>query len=381
MYQCYSPVLRSSTDIREIPSSRPLITITGSSTPTFAPNATASGISSVLPRPTNRRACNGHVEFCDRKFSNITMVVAHNSPFDVPHNLASNQELGVIAQLEDSIRGLQFQTHWSQTTSQLRLCHTSCNLLDAGTLQSFLQTVHSWLVAHPYEVIAIIMGNDDRVSPTTYIEPFNNSGLLPHLYVAPNTTMTVKQWPTLSEMIIHDKRVVVMLDYLANQTQVPWLLDEFNYLWETPFSPTDAAFPCTQQRPPDQTEAVSLSRMYMANHNLNVDVPFREGKGLLMPALALLHQVNAVSGDGSLGHAVHGCTTEWGRPPNWLLVDHYNRGNFPGSVFQVAATANNVSYNRTSCCRSMPESTAYINESRGSGVLSATTLVLILVVA
>ena len=50
------------------------------------------------------------------------------------------------------------------------------------------------------------------------------------------------------------------------------------------------------------------------------------------------------------GSNVENCTAMWGRPPNWLLVDYYNFGNFNGSVFQVAAAANNVSYNRDSCC-------------------------------
>jgi hypothetical protein len=38
-----------------------------------------------------------------------------------------------------------------------------------------------------------------------------------------------------------------------------------------------------------------------------------------------------------------------GRPPNFLLVDYYNMGSFNGSVFEVAARANNVTYNRTCC--------------------------------
>jgi len=42
-------------------------------------------------------------------------------------------------------------------------------------------------------------------------------------------------------------------------------------------------------------------------------------------------------------------TATWGRPPNFLLVDYYNYGNFPGSVFEVAAQMNNVTYNRTCC--------------------------------
>jgi hypothetical protein len=71
---------------------------------------------------------------------------------------------------------------------------------------------------------------------------------------------------------------------------------------------------------------------------------------ILVPAYSLLNQVNAVSGNGSLGLNVENCEKMWGRPPNWLVVDYYNFGNFNGSVFQVAATANNVTYNRDSCC-------------------------------
>jgi hypothetical protein len=37
----------------------------------------------------------------------------------------------------------------------------------------------------------------------------------------------------------------------------------------------------------------------------------------------------------------------WGRYPNFLLVDFYDAGN--GSVFEVAAKANNVTY-RGGCC-------------------------------
>lgn len=40
----------------------------------------------------------------------------------------------------------------------------------------------------------------------------------------------------------------------------------------------------------------------------------------------------------------------WGRPPNFLLVDYYNYGSpRNGSVFEVAAHANNVTYNRECC--------------------------------
>lgn len=40
----------------------------------------------------------------------------------------------------------------------------------------------------------------------------------------------------------------------------------------------------------------------------------------------------------------------WTVPPNFLLVDYYNYGDpGPGSVFEVAARWNNVTYNRPCC--------------------------------
>lgn len=252
---------------------------------------------------------------------------------------------------------VQFETYYPNATAGLHLCHTSCDLLDVGTLESYLNRVRGWLDTHPYEVIAIIMGNDNRVPPTTYIEPFQNAGMLQYLYTPPKPNATLEDWPTLAQMILLNKRVVVMLDYLANQTEVPWLLDEFSYQWETPFSPTDPAFPCTAQRPSNQDDDVSRNKMYMANHNLNIDVELL-GQSVLIPAHTLLNEVNAVSGNGSLGRNVDHCTAMWGRPPNWLLVDYYNFGNFNGSVFQVAADANGVAYERNECCGSAVASAA-----------------------
>jgi hypothetical protein len=229
------------------------------------------------------------------------------------------------------------------------LCHTSCELLNAGTLEAYLTTVTQWLRKNPYDVIAILMGNYDVVNPHNFTAPVVDSGLINYVYTPPTSPMPLASWPTLAEMIFRNERAVVMLDYNANQTAIPWLLDEFSQMWETPFSPTDRAFPCTVQRPPNQAAKVSRNRMYMANHNLNVDVTLA-GISLLVPASTILDETNAVSGYGSAGLTVTNCTAMWDRPPNFLLVDYYNVGNFNGSVFQVAADANNVTYDRASCC-------------------------------
>ncbi|KAF1950968.1 PLC-like phosphodiesterase, partial [Byssothecium circinans] len=323
--------------------------ITGASRASASAASTVTVSTPLNPQATNTRPCNGNVEFCGRKYSNVSMVVAHNSPFVVPHNAASNQVYSVIPQLEDGIRGLQFETHYPNASAGLHLCHTSCSLLDVGTLEAYLTTVAGWLESNPHEVITIMMGNDNRVPPSTYISPFLNSGILSYVYTPGSSHLSLDEWPTLGEMILRNKRVVVMVDYLANQTEVPFLLDQFAYQWQTQFSPTDPAFPCIVQRPPNQAENVSRHRTYMLNHNLNIDIQLL-GQDVLIPAYTLLDEVNAVSRNGSLGLNVNNCTAMWGRPPNFLLVDYYNFGNVNGSVFEVAATANNVSYRQGSCC-------------------------------
>jgi hypothetical protein len=192
-------------------------------------------------------------------------------------------------------------------------------------------------------------GQSTRIPASEYVGPFQQAGMVKYLWTPPSSAMNISDWPTLGEMILKNKRVVVMMDYGTDQAEVPWLIDEYNYQWETPFSPTNPNFPCTQDRPPNQAEDVSRNRMYILDHNLNIEIPIG-GMEILVPAYSLLNQVNAVSGNGSLGLNVENCEKMWGRPPNWLVVDYYNFGNFNGSVFQVAATANNVTYNRDSCC-------------------------------
>ncbi|KAL5345986.1 hypothetical protein ACLOAV_009016 [Pseudogymnoascus australis] len=319
-----------------------ILTLTGSA-PTNSLNQTRTS-TSTGPQPTNKTPCNLHVEFCNRKYSNITQVCAHNSPFVLANNAAANQAFGVISQLEDGIRMLQIQAHVVNGT--VYLCHSSCDILNAGSMTDYLTTVAEWVAKHPYDVITILIGNAAYLPVSTYTPAIADSGLLPYVYTPPKKDMALSDWPTLSSMIITSSRVVVFMDYETDQDAVPYILDEFTYMWETPFDPVDRAFPCTVQRPPDLPEAAAKSRMYIANHNLNTELELL-GNSLLVPTQPLLDETNAVSGFGSLGLAASQCNEMWGKPPTVLNVDYYNVGN--GSVFEVAAKWNNVTYNATCC--------------------------------
>lgn len=94
------------TDLKTSSSSDSL-TLIGGDTSTSTLNNTASSTSSSA-RPTNTQPCNNYPEFCSRKYSNITEVTAHNSPFVRRGNAASNQQLDVTYQLNDGIRMCTF---------------------------------------------------------------------------------------------------------------------------------------------------------------------------------------------------------------------------------------------------------------------------------
>ncbi|RYN22847.1 putative secreted protein [Alternaria arborescens] len=317
---------------------------------------TPTGTGTAPALPSNTQPCNNYLEFCSRKYSNITEVAAHNSPYTRQNNIARNQEYGVTQQLNDGIRMLQGSAHYVNGT--LYYCHSSCDLLNAGTVEDYLREVTAWVEAHPFDVITILFGNsnwdettDDGkplVTSSNFADPIEKSGLIEYVYQPPKTAMELDDWPTLGELILHNNRVITFIDYNFDTNAVPYMLWEFYNMWETPFSPTDPDFPCTLGRPEGMAEEKMRDIMYMANHNLNAEISFA-GLNLLVPNVAQINQTNGLEGEGSLGAMTNTCTTNWDRPPNFLLVDFYNQGPINGSVFEVAARANNVTYDRECC--------------------------------
>ncbi|KAI0474437.1 PLC-like phosphodiesterase [Xylaria cf. heliscus] len=312
--------------------------LSGNVTTTIAPT----------PAPTNTQACNNYVEFCTRRYSNITEVACHNSPFITPNNIAANQQYGVTQQLDDGIRFLQAQIQWPSNATEPHFCHTSCDILDAGPITDWLTTVKDWVAQHPFDVVTILLGNGNYSVPSLYVPYIEKSGITKYVYTPPYAPMNLTSWPTLTEMILGGQRVVMFMDYMANQTEYPWLLDEFSQVWESPFDPVDSSFPCDVQRPPNLAAPDANNRLSLINHNLNIELSVL-GAELLVPARTELNITNNATGSGSLGLAADNCLAQWGRPPNFLNVDYYNYGGFPGSVFEVAAQMNNVTYNRACC--------------------------------
>jgi hypothetical protein len=188
----------------------------------------------------------------------------------------------------------------------LYYCHTSCDILNVGTVESQLTTIAEWVAVHPYDVVTVLIGNGDLIDIEPYVAPIQNSGLGKYAYTPPKIPMALGDWPTLEELILTQKRVIIFMDYNANQTTVPYVIDEFSNMWESTYSPTDPAFPCNVQRPPGLSLPDAQNRLYMANHNLNEEISLF-GSSLLVPNTVEINQTNAVSGNGSLGTMAQTC--------------------------------------------------------------------------
>ncbi|KAB8233632.1 uncharacterized protein BDW43DRAFT_310982 [Aspergillus alliaceus] len=277
--------------------------------------------------------CNGQSAFCTRKYSNITQLGAHDSPFVGPLP-QQNQNLKVTKQLDLGIRFLQGQTHKAiDDSNTIQLCHTSCLLEDAGTLESFLRTVKTWLDSHPNEVITLLLTNGDSFPASRFGEVFTSAGIKDYAFVPSSSpgVLPIESWPTLGDLISTGKRLVVFLDYGADTKTVPYIMDEFAYFFETPFDVTDASFSnCKIDRPPG---APADGRMYIVNHFLDVDI-----LGVLVPDRIRAPKTNAVSGKGSIGAQSNLCRSLYKRLPNVVLVDFVDQGE----VMKAQSSLNGV---------------------------------------
>ncbi|SCZ98179.1 BZ3500_MvSof-1268-A1-R1_Chr7-1g09041 [Microbotryum saponariae] len=309
--------------------------------------------------------CNGHSEFCSRSYSNVSIIGTHNSYGVSAGNVAANQNYSVTTQLNNGIRLLQVQGHMNN--GSLHLCHTSCFLLDAGTLTSYLTLVKTWLDANPNEVLTLVLVNSDAIAPSTWAASYAASGMDHYSYTPSSVPIAYDGWPTYNSLIASGKRAISFLAQNADFEAVPYLIDEFTHVWETPYDvsrrtttrsdfyvchaladdrellsqkETSTSFPCTV----DRVTGSYSNKMYMMNHFLGRNVSLL-GETFTVPATSSLNQTNAATGTGSLGAQASSCFSQYKYYPTFTLVDYYDVGN--GSVFQYAAKLNGVSYTAT----------------------------------
>ena len=328
----------------------------------------------LVPRQNSSVACNNSPDLCSRPYSNITQLGAHDSPFLVNASSnsntfsiseAGNQNVDSPTQLSAGVRLLTAQVH--NNNGEWHLCHSSCSLLDAGTLSSWLSSIKTWLDANPHDVVTILLVNSDNASPAALDAEFQAASIKSYAYTPSSTTTALETWPTLQEMISNNTRLVTFVASLApsSNTVAPYLLDEFTFVFENPYNVTSASnFSCAADRPPtlqgQTSTAVSSGRLPLVNHFLDQQVL----GNIETPNTSYVATTNGVTGIGNLQQAMSDCSGAYGRAPAFVLVDFFDEG----SAISVVNSINGVAASTTG--QTKPSTTSGLSSSGASRMTS-----------
>ena len=292
--------------------------------------ATAFSIASFTSAApaTRSTACNNSPDLCNKAYNEITYLGAHDIAFlrdsSTDFSISGNQFYNATVALSAGVRLLQAQIH--TLNGVLELCHTSCSLLDGGSLQAFLSDIKFWMDSNPNEVVTLLLVNSDNNSTATFGSVFSASGIDQYGYTPSSTTGPQTTWPTLQTLISANTRLVTFIASIDYSTAYPYLIPEFNYVFETPFSVTSLSnFTCDLNRPPTLTSAsAAISAGYMPLLNHFVDTA--EAFGIQIPDVTDIATTNSPSQNltGSVGTVLNECASQYGIKPSFILVDFWN---------------------------------------------------------
>ena len=293
-------------------------------------------------QPRDTSACNNSPALCGQAYNAITHMGAHDSAFlrdeSTGNSVAGNQFFNATRALSAGLRLLQAQVHNENGT--LKLCHTTCSLLDAGSLQTWLGAIKYWMDTNPNEVVTLLLVNSDNVDAATYGQIFEASGISTYGYT-PKSTSATGDWPTLQQMISANTRLVTFIASITYSPSYPYLLNEFTYAFETSFEVTSlSGFNCTLDRPKSVSSAataISNNMLPLLNHFAYSALT----STILIPAVSDIDTTNSPSTTttGALGLHAQNCKQQWGIKPVFVLVDFFDHG----PAINTADTLNGIS--------------------------------------
>lgn len=327
---------------------------------------------------TAQTACNNSPSLCSRAYNNITQLGAHDSPFlrnkNTSFSTSGNHYYDTTTQLDAGVRFLSAQVHKSDNgtgADAWHLCHSSCDLLDAGTLESWLSTIKTWMDKNTNDVVTVLLVNSDSATASDLGSQFNSSGLAELAYTPPSTSAPAT-WPTLDNLIGNGTRLMTFVASLSEASpQYPFLMDEFTYIFENNYENVNPSnYSCTPSRPTGLSTSSTGGRLFLMNHFLYENQLF----GIQSPNETYANITNGQTGYGSLGSSVSNCTSVYGKAPWAVLVDFFNVGPAIASVDAVNGVSGSISGRRSL-------STAPLTEESEGGVAKAQGSLLAVVVA
>ncbi|KXS99484.1 hypothetical protein AC578_3771 [Pseudocercospora eumusae] len=289
-------------------------------------------VSTAVRSVSAATACNNSPDLCSRQYNNVTYLGTHNAPFlrdaSTDYSTSGNQFYNTSQQLSAGVRLLTAQVQTPDNSTSLHVCHTSCSLLDAGTLSSWLSEVKTWLDSNANEVVTILLVNGASASASDLAAAYTSSGLDSYAYTPAATSASSSTWPTLESLISNGTRAMNFIASLDENSAAPYLMNEFTYIAENRYDNTAPTnYTCDVDRPANKPTSEILSQGYMTlmNHFLYEQQLFN----IQSPNESYASTTNAPSGrggTGNLGDSANECTKVYGKAPNFLLVDFFNMG-------------------------------------------------------
>lgn len=218
--------------------------------------------------------CNGEIRLCDRKYNDVTYLMSHNAQsyqtnwllMLLPGSNINDQTKNLEAQLQDGVRAMKMPVHFQN--QQTYVCHgmghwvkdlikqKACEKIglirswcsnwienmnpctvDPGMqpLTKVLKTIGAFLKENRNEVFTLFLEDDARDFKAIYYA-LKESDLVVMMHHQPEN----QSWPTLSEMVRKNKRLVVFVnedeDLNKNHIQqFPELNSTHQYVWSTPY--------------------------------------------------------------------------------------------------------------------------------------------------
>jgi hypothetical protein len=288
------------------------------------------------------------------------------------NSISGNQYLNATIALSAGLRLLQAQVHVKN--GQLQLCHTSCGALDAGTLQNWLSAIRSWMDRNPADVVTLVLSNPENMDAGSFGRVFEASGISRYGY-RPGSLSGPGSWPTLQTMISTNARLVTFIASVAPNGQYPYLLPEFQYVFETPYLVTNpASFGCGLDRPQSAGSAPAALRsglLSLMNHFAYASL----SSSIQLPDVTHIDNTNSpsLSAQGALGMHARMCMAQWGSKPVFILVDFWDRGPAIATADMlngISAVGRSVGSSCVSVWMSRPGTTTVIVLALATAMLS-----------
>ena len=233
---------------------------------------------SVARRPAPTGTCNGSFALCELRLNEAVFAGTHNSfsASDSPGWFIANQRRDIPRQLEDGIRLFLIDAHWGVEDARGRvrtdfeaekrdrnkvvkalpppvlaaakrlvgrigagdatgkpdvwLCHTVCEL-GATRMDDSLEDYKKFLDENRGEVVILFV--EPYVAPADIEREFKEAGLDRYVITLDRT----EPMPTLGTLVRRNRRVLVIAEKDADGT-VPWYLDGFSFVQDTPLGAT-----------------------------------------------------------------------------------------------------------------------------------------------